>query len=326
MGMRRDHEQPDASGTAALLAQARARLRRLEPWEASAALEEWAALVDIRPAAQRATEGEIPGALVVERNVLEWRFDPDGADRLPLAHRDLHVIVICSEGYTSSLAAAALQDIGVHRATDVIGGFRAWQAAGLPTTGGALPGVGGITGSTGPGERTGSAGAGLAGSASAEFASGIVVVSALDNSGGPVGVAVRSFMALGADPPMVAVALPCTSRTLPLLLLSGVFGISVLGAGQAKVARRFASGLPLADRFDGVPWRPGGSGVPLVDGSLATLECALERENAVGELVIVVGRIVGAQSGAESGAAGQNPLLYHRGALLEGPAGGTTGS
>jgi rhodanese-related sulfurtransferase len=83
-------------------------------------------VVDIRPAAQRAVEGELPGALVVERNVLEWRFDPASASRLPIADYDLQLIVMCSEGYTSSLAAASLQDLGIHRATDVIGGYQAW--------------------------------------------------------------------------------------------------------------------------------------------------------------------------------------------------------
>ena len=91
-------------------------------------------LVDIRPAAQRAAEGEIPGALIVERNVLEWRFDPASDARLPQAGYDLQVIVVCSEGYTSSLAAAALQDLGVRHATDLDGGFRAWKAAGLPSS------------------------------------------------------------------------------------------------------------------------------------------------------------------------------------------------
>ena len=89
--------------------------------------------MDIRPAAQRGAEGEVPGALVVERNVLEWRFDPASAARLPQAGSyDLQVILMCSEGYTSSLAAASLQDLGLHRATDLAGGFRAWSAAGLP--------------------------------------------------------------------------------------------------------------------------------------------------------------------------------------------------
>jgi rhodanese-related sulfurtransferase len=92
-------------------------------------------LVDIRPAAQRAREGEVPGALIVERNVLEWRFDPLSDARLPQATGyDVDVIVLCSEGYTSSLAADALRSLGLHRATDVIGGFLAWERAGLPTT------------------------------------------------------------------------------------------------------------------------------------------------------------------------------------------------
>ena len=115
-----------------LLASARAGLLRLDPRRAQRAWQSGAVLVDIRPAAQRAEEGEVPGAMLVERNVLEWRFDPASDARLPLASYDLHVIVLCSEGYTSSLAAAALQQLGVRRATDVIGGFQAWRAAGLP--------------------------------------------------------------------------------------------------------------------------------------------------------------------------------------------------
>jgi rhodanese-related sulfurtransferase len=115
-----------------LLAEARARLDRVSPLRASRAAREGAVLVDIRPAAQRAAEGEIPGALIVERNVLEWRFDPASGASLPQASYDLEVIVVCSEGYTSSLAAAALQDLGIRGATDLDGGFRAWQDAGLP--------------------------------------------------------------------------------------------------------------------------------------------------------------------------------------------------
>jgi rhodanese-related sulfurtransferase len=115
-----------------VLAAARARLARLGPVQAQQAAARGAVLVDIRPQAQRLAEGEIPGAAIVERNVLEWRFDPASAARLPVASYDLQVIVVCSEGYTSSLAAAALQDLGVQRATDLDGGFRAWQAAGLP--------------------------------------------------------------------------------------------------------------------------------------------------------------------------------------------------
>ena len=115
-----------------MLAQARGRLQRLDPHQASAAARDGALLVDIRPAAQRAAEGEIPGAMLIERNVLEWRLDPASDAKLPQASYDLRVIVVCSEGYTSSLAAAALQDLGLSAATDLAGGFRAWQAAGLP--------------------------------------------------------------------------------------------------------------------------------------------------------------------------------------------------
>jgi rhodanese-related sulfurtransferase/mannose-6-phosphate isomerase-like protein (cupin superfamily) len=117
------------------LAAARARLRRLAPVQAREALAgPDTVLVDIRPEGQRATEGTIPGALIVERNVLEWRFDPGSPARLPTAIRsDLQVIVFCSEGYASSLAAADLHEIGLWRATDIIGGFQAWKAMGLPT-------------------------------------------------------------------------------------------------------------------------------------------------------------------------------------------------
>ncbi len=117
-----------------LLAAARARLRRLTPEQARAAASAGALLVDIRPYEQRVREGEVPGALVVERNVLEWRFDPASEARLPEATGyDVEVVVLCSEGYTSSLAADALRSLGLTRATDVVGGFAAWQAAGLPT-------------------------------------------------------------------------------------------------------------------------------------------------------------------------------------------------
>jgi rhodanese-related sulfurtransferase len=116
-----------------ILAAARTRLRRLTPPEAFAEVSQGAWLVDIRPAAQRAREGEIPGALVVERNVLEWRFDPASSARLPQVNGYGHrLIVICSEGYASSLAAASLQDLGYSHATDVDGGVRAWAACGLP--------------------------------------------------------------------------------------------------------------------------------------------------------------------------------------------------
>ena len=123
------------TGIAEILANARARLSRVDPYETSQALARGAVLIDIRPAAQRAEFGEIPGAIVIERNVLEWRLDPRSDARLPWADRyDLEVIVTCQEGYTSSLAAAALQDLGLHRATDLAGGFAAWRDAGLPVT------------------------------------------------------------------------------------------------------------------------------------------------------------------------------------------------
>lgn len=119
-----------------MLSKARAQLKRLSPCDAfEAATKTDAVLVDIRPEGQRAKEGSIPRALIVERNVLEWRFDPASSARLPIAtSHHLQAIVFCSEGYTSSLAAAALQDLGLWRATDIVGGFQAWRAAGLPTT------------------------------------------------------------------------------------------------------------------------------------------------------------------------------------------------
>lgn len=110
-----------------VLEAARGRLTRLTPAQARELWGARAVVVDIRPAAQRAAEGELPGALVVERNVLEWRFDPASDAALPIAAHDLQVVVLCQEGYTSSLAAAALQELGVHRATDVIGGYAAWR-------------------------------------------------------------------------------------------------------------------------------------------------------------------------------------------------------
>ena len=123
-----------------MLADARARLDRLGPHEAERAAAEGALLVDIRPAANVEREGGIPGAIVVDRNVLEWRFDPQSDARLPVASYDARVVVVCNEGYTSSLAAAALQDLGIAGATDLDGGFRAWKAAGLPTVDGAEAG------------------------------------------------------------------------------------------------------------------------------------------------------------------------------------------
>lgn len=116
----------------AVLAAARAKLTRIEADDVPAALDRGALLVDIRPAAQRAQEGGVAAALVIERNVLEWRCDPTSDARLPEAvGDDVEWIVLCSEGYTSSLAAASLVDLGLRRATDVIGGYRALEAKGV---------------------------------------------------------------------------------------------------------------------------------------------------------------------------------------------------
>ena len=124
---------PGARSIEEILAEARARLRRLAPKEAFDAVAAGAVLVDIRPAHQRAEHGEIPGSVVIERNHLEWRLDPASDGRLPWATGyDRQVIVVCMEGYTSSLAAAALLDLGITRATDVVGGYLAWTGEGLP--------------------------------------------------------------------------------------------------------------------------------------------------------------------------------------------------
>ncbi|MDN4522125.1 sulfurtransferase [Mycolicibacterium austroafricanum] len=112
-----------------VLDEARAKLTRLAADEVPAALARGAVLVDIRPAAQRAAEGEVPQALVIERNVLEWRCDPTSDARLPHAvDEDVEWVVLCSQGYTSSLAAASLKDLGLRRATDVIGGYHALKS------------------------------------------------------------------------------------------------------------------------------------------------------------------------------------------------------
>ena len=116
-----------------VLEQARRKLVRIEPKEAAAELANGALLVDTRTEAQRARQGEIPGAIVIDRTVLEWRLDPKSPSRIEQAtDHQIRVIVVCTEGFSSSLAAASLQDIGLVNATDLIGGFQAWKAAGLP--------------------------------------------------------------------------------------------------------------------------------------------------------------------------------------------------
>ena len=121
-----------------LLVAARAGLERLTPADAHAAMRDGALLVDIRSDSQRAGDGLIPGARVVARNVLEWRLDPACPHRDPeLGRPEARIVLLCDEGYQSSLAAATVRSFGVAAATDVIGGFRAWRAAGLPVEPGA---------------------------------------------------------------------------------------------------------------------------------------------------------------------------------------------
>jgi rhodanese-related sulfurtransferase len=122
-----------------LLSEARRGLVRLSPQAAAARQREGALLVDTRPIAQRAADGEIAGSLVIERNVLEWRLDPRSEAAIAEAALDLDVIVFCNEGYSSSLAAATLQRLGITRATDMDGGFQRWLAEGLPARPGGTP-------------------------------------------------------------------------------------------------------------------------------------------------------------------------------------------
>ena len=123
------------------LAAARSTLDRAEPADAHRLQAEGALIVDIRPHTNRLEEGEIPGAIPVERIHLEWRLDPGSEWKLPEVHAGLPVVIVCNEGYSSSLAAADLQRLGLTRATDLVGGFRAWRAAGLPVAPGGTPAV-----------------------------------------------------------------------------------------------------------------------------------------------------------------------------------------
>jgi rhodanese-related sulfurtransferase len=116
-----------------LLAAARSRLQRVDPPAAAVAIDAGATLIDIRSDSQITQDGVVPGALLIPRNVLEWRLDPDSGHRHAEAPGiDGQVIVMCNEGYQSSLAAATLQELGFTRATDLDGGFQAWRSAGFP--------------------------------------------------------------------------------------------------------------------------------------------------------------------------------------------------
>lgn len=123
-----------AGGVDALLERARAGIRRLDPHETWAAVSGGALLIDTRTDRQRAAQGNLPGAIVVDRTVLEWRLDPRSASRIPEANsHERQIVVACRQGYSSSLAAASLRAVGLPEATDLIGGVEAWIAAGLPT-------------------------------------------------------------------------------------------------------------------------------------------------------------------------------------------------
>ncbi len=139
MSTSRPGPAPCGRSIAAILADARSWLCRLSSAQAYEAGRSGALPGELRPGATRADEGEIPGSLVLERNVLEWRLDPLGDARIAQAAYDLMAVAVCNEGYASSLAAAALHDVGVHQATDLVGGYRAWRAASLPTVPGGTP-------------------------------------------------------------------------------------------------------------------------------------------------------------------------------------------
>lgn len=129
-----------------LLAAARARLDRVQPEELAACLAAGDLVVDIRPEANRREEGELPGAVVIDRNVLEWRLDPACPHAIPEAREGRRVVLVCNEGYASSLAAATLQDLGLHDATDLAGGYRAWRALTRPADDDDADGVAAATG------------------------------------------------------------------------------------------------------------------------------------------------------------------------------------
>jgi rhodanese-related sulfurtransferase len=111
-----------------LLAEARARLDRVDPTSLAAEIDAGAVIVDIRPVEQRTRDGALPTAIVIDRNVLEWRLDPTSTHHIiEIDGYDTRIVIVCNEGYQSSLAAAELRELGLHRATDLIGGFQAWM-------------------------------------------------------------------------------------------------------------------------------------------------------------------------------------------------------
>jgi rhodanese-related sulfurtransferase len=121
--------EQERNSIAKILAEARQSLLRVTPEQLSGELENGTLIIDIRPVEQRQRDGELPGAIVIDRNVLEWRLDPTSEHRLPqVTGYDIRIVIVCNEGYSSSLAAAVLQKLGLHQAVDMIGGYQAWLA------------------------------------------------------------------------------------------------------------------------------------------------------------------------------------------------------
>ncbi len=121
--------EQERNSIAKILAEARRSLLRVTPEMLSGERENGTLIVDIRPVEQRQRDGDLPGAIVIDRNVLEWRLDPSSEHRIPqVTGYDIRIVVVCNEGYSSSLAAAVLQKLGLHQAVDMIGGYQAWLA------------------------------------------------------------------------------------------------------------------------------------------------------------------------------------------------------
>ena len=121
--------EQERNSIAKILAEARRSLLRVTPEMLSGERENGTLIVDIRPVEQRQRDGELPGAIVIDRNVLEWRLDPSSEHRIPqVTGYDIRIVIVCNEGYSSSLAAAVLQKLGLHQAVDMIGGYQAWLA------------------------------------------------------------------------------------------------------------------------------------------------------------------------------------------------------
>ena len=121
--------EQERNSIANILAEARRSLLRVTPEMLSSERENGTLIVDIRPVEQRQRDGDLPGAIVIDRNVLEWRLDPSSEHRIPqVTGYDIRIVIVCNEGYSSSLAAAVLQKLGLHQAVDMIGGYQAWLA------------------------------------------------------------------------------------------------------------------------------------------------------------------------------------------------------